>query len=217
LARVLTEVGKASGALQDVDAAALAVKANVSVRYASAVIEAMKEGKLPMGRDNPDRAADQIRRSIKAMAAEDPERLGFLTLTFQDHPADTEALDRWRRFAPELQKHAKKGIRVAEWTAAGVMHFHVVLLMERPIRDGYDREAVMSGDYRAVNPNLRGYWRWLREVLPAYGFGWHQLEPVYLPDGLIAYLSKSLSTGDLQARHPDVRLVEAWGIDDSQA
>jgi hypothetical protein len=217
LARVLKEVGKASGALQDVDAAALAVKANVSVRYASAVIEAMKQGKLPMGRDNPDRAADQIRRAVSTMATEAADRVGFLTLTFPDHPTDAEAVERWKRFKAELQKHARKGIRIAEWTAAGVMHFHVVLLMEKPIRDGYDREAVKAGDYRAVNPNLRGYWRWLREVLPAYGFGWHQLEPVFFPEGLAVYLSKALATGDVEARHPDVRLLDVWGMDDLQA
>jgi hypothetical protein len=46
------------------------------------------------------------------------------------------------------------------------------------IRTGVDFEAVKGRDYRSVSPELKAIWKWLREVLPGYGFGRAELLPI---------------------------------------
>jgi len=160
-----------------------------------------------------DKRRWRLREGVESLVAIDPARVGFLTLTFADDPSPKEASRRWRRLRRALARIAYGGIRVSERTKAGRIHYHVVLLLRHPIRQGYDFEAVRRGDYRSAPRNLRAYWRWLRLVLPRFGFGRHQLEPVKCPERAGWYVAKYLSKDS--ERHPDDRgkhLVEAWGV-----
>jgi hypothetical protein len=62
--------------------------------------------------------------------------------------------------------------------------------MQRDIRTGFDFEAVKARDYSSASLYLRAEWAHLRETLPEYSFGRHELLPVKNPDGFGLYVAR---------------------------
>lgn len=76
---------------------------------------------------------------------------------------------------------------------SGAVHFHVLgILTGTPdIRTGLDFEKIAKKDYRSAPEALRDIWAYLRDTLPAYGFGRAELLPVKKTgEAVAAYVSK---------------------------
>jgi hypothetical protein len=144
------------------------------------------------------------------LVSQAPDCAAFLTLTFSDDvQSAVEANRRWKSFRDGvLRRIAREWIWARERQKSGRWHYHVVVILKRPIREGYDFAAVRAGDYRSASHTLRAYWAFLRCKCPAYGFGRHQLEPVMSPKAAGAYLAKYLTKAERDARDKGVRL---WG------
>lgn len=144
------------------------------------------------------------------MVGEAPECAGFLTLTFSDNVQDAdEASRRFHSFRiGVLRRIAVDHVWVRERQKSGRWHYHLVVRFKKPIRQGYDFEAVRCGDYRSASQALRAYWAFLRVKCEAYGFGRHQLEPVMHPEAAGAYLAKYMAKAE---RAPQDKGVRLWG------
>ena len=124
------------------------------------------------------------------------DRVGFLTLTFPESMLDhKEASRRWdslnTNLLPLLFGHWQ---RVFERTKKGNVHYHVLVDCQRDIRTGFDFDLYFTAlqmrkmrlpyrhierqAFRTANADLRNFWQILRERLPAYGFGRHELLPI---------------------------------------
>lgn len=138
--------------------------------------------------------------------------VGFLTLTFPDQVINgKEASKRFNSLASNyLKRKFKHWVRVYERHKNRRLHLHLLVITDCDIRTGFDFEAVRSRNYRSVPPALRAYWKDLRENLPKYSFGRHQLEPVRSSGSVMAkYLSKYLGKdmGQRSSLDKGVRLV----------
>ena len=123
-------------------------------------------------------------------------RVGFLTLTFPEPMLDhREASRRWdslnTNLLPLLFGHWQ---RVFERTKKGNVHYHVLVDCRRDIRTGFDFGLYLSAlqlkrknlpyrhierlAFRTANSDLRNLWHELRDRLPRYGFGRHELLPI---------------------------------------
>jgi len=156
----------------------------------------------------------RVRIGVEGLVAEDPDRAGFLTLTFADDVQDAaEASRRFNSFASNwLRKVADGYIGTKERQKNGRWHFHLVVLWKVKIRQGYDWQAVRRGDYRSACPELRALWSELREVCPRYGFGRHMLEPIAKPEAAGCYIAKYVVKSERDARDKGVRLIVAGGL-----
>lgn len=139
-------------------------------------------------------------------------RVGFLTLTFRNHVLD--AKEAQRRFhslrTHVLEKRYREGIRVIERQKSGRIHYHLLVVLDTDIRSGVDFGEFANGIYRSANPALRAEWAFLRNALPKYGFGRHELLPVKSSDEAIAsYVGKYIAKHIEQREERDkgVRLV----------
>lgn len=136
------------------------------------------------------------------------ERLGFLTLTFVDQV--TEIREAQRRFnslnTGVLKARYSRAIGCVERCKSGRLHFHLVVVLASDIRTGFDFAAIERHDYRSAGPVLRAEWAFLRETLPAYGFGRHELLPVKSTANGIAYY-----VGKYIAKHVGSRSKEDRG------
>jgi hypothetical protein len=70
------------------------------------------------------------------------------------------------------------------------IHFHLVVVMARDIRTGFDFDAVRRRDYSSASAYLKAEWKFLRELLPEYQFGRHELLPVKNPQGFGMYVAR---------------------------
>jgi hypothetical protein len=80
------------------------------------------------------------------------------------------------------ERHKDKGI-----------HFHLIgrLASGADIRTGLDYRQIKLRNYRSASPALREIWAMLRDVLPKYGFGRHELLPIRkTAEAVAAYVSK---------------------------
>lgn len=140
------------------------------------------------------------------------ERVGFLTLTFPDRLFD------WRigskRFN-SVNTHLLPLIfgswqRVFERTSKGYVHYHLLVDCLCDIRTGFDFDLYLQAlalkeagmpyrhverqAFRTANLNLKNFWQILREKLPDYGFGRHELLPIRTTvEAASAYVSKYVS------------------------
>ena len=124
------------------------------------------------------------------------DRVGFLTLTFPEPMLDhREASRRWdslnTNLLPLLFGHWQ---RVFERTKKGNVHYHVLVDCQRDIRTGFNFDLYLSAllfkknkaayrhierqAFRTANSDLRNLWHELRDRLPKYGFGRHELLPI---------------------------------------
>lgn len=126
------------------------------------------------------------------------DKCGFLTLTFSDSVfCVKEASRRFNSFRTNfLKRFARAYIGVYERHKSGVIHFHMVVALDSDIRSGFNMDLVRKRQYRnGANKYLRGVWATLRTVLPLYGFGRHQLIPIWSSKGVADYLAKYLVKG----------------------
>jgi len=160
------------------------------------------------------------------------ERIGFLTLTFENKIYDIgEASAHFNRLNVRVLKEYFGGwCRVIEQHKDGAWHYHLLVEMPCDIRTGFDFTAFNaskeeyqrhgnSGTYykllRAATGKdhpLPPLWKELWERLQGYSFGRFELVPVRTnQDGISKYLAKYLSKG-LSAIKPDGRRVRLWAI-----
>jgi hypothetical protein len=96
------------------------------------------------------------------------------------------------------------------------IHAHLAVVTDWDMRGRLDFKALKRRDYRSAPQRLRQEWKLFREVLPGYGFGRHELLPMYgdssgLGRYLARYLVRELGTrrrGD--KRHRLVRYSQSW-------
>lgn len=138
------------------------------------------------------------------------ERIGFLTLT-------TPEGEEWEKFQ---ERFHSLGVRVLpalfsawltvfEFSKKGRLHAHLVVACRADIRTGFDFSNYLES-VKDTTPlpekrrhiheaagncaNLRGIWAELRQRLPAYGFGRHELIPVRTTeDGIARYVGGYVS------------------------
>ncbi len=149
------------------------------------------------------------------------ERLGMLTLGFEDPPPKT-IKEASRRFN-SLATNAKFSHRYQAWVAVierapktGRLHFHLVVVMHGDIRTGFKHEEIKCKNYSSACKLLRDEWAFLRKNVTKYGFGGYvQLTPVRTDvDSFAGYLAKYLvkqfgsRSGDKGARL--VRYSKGW-------
>lgn len=126
--------------------------------------------------------------------------VGFLTLTFADEPDFKESSKRFNSLLSGVfRRRGWRYMWVAELQLRGVLHYHVLVDFGVDIRTGTDVQAIRQGRYYMANYELRKLWRYLRFVLPRYGFGRHQLEPIMTTEEAIGrYLGKYLDKSFLR-------------------
>jgi hypothetical protein len=141
------------------------------------------------------------------------ERLGFLTLTFKEPITDPrEAQRRFRSLRTGvLTDRYSAFIRVLERQKSRRIHYHLLVVMPRDIRTGFDFEAIVRRDYRSANIELRAEWAFWRRIAPRYGFGRTELLPIKsTAEGIARYVGKYIGK-HLEVREEDdkgLRLVD---------
>lgn len=122
--------------------------------------------------------------------------VGFLTLTFPDRVTDNaEGMRRWGSLRKcVIRKFFSDYILLKERHKNGGWHYHLLVACAHDIRTGFDHDAVDARDYSSVSGYLRRLWKTLREALPLYGFGRHELKPIRTnSEAMGHYVSKYLS------------------------
>jgi hypothetical protein len=87
----------------------------------------------------------------------------------------------------------KRAILVTERHKSKRIHFHLLVSLASgaDIRTGLNFEAVRQRRYSSASPALLALWELLRERLPKYGFGRHELLPIRKTgEAVAAYISK---------------------------
>ena len=153
--------------------------------------------KLP---GNVKRIAQVVFWEVSALAAQfGKSRLGFLTLTFPVTVTSIETAQKWwHSLATNVLRHRYMRI-VATWErhTRGGIHWHAIVVLRWAMPEAFDFTALRASEaeykragksrlwlalvaqYRAsANEELRAEWQFLRDTLPGYHFGRHQLEPV---------------------------------------
>lgn len=145
------------------------------------------------------------------------ENLGFLTLTFSDQVARMKEAQ--RRFnslnANIISKRYRRGIGVWERMQNGRLHLHLVVVVGKDIRTGFDFGAVARRDYRSANAVLRAEWAFWRKTAPAYRFGRTELLPIKsTAEGIAKYVGKYIEKHIYKRRDEDKghRLVRFLGF-----
>ena len=143
--------------------------------------------------------------------AKSPCHVGFLTLTFPDNVTDNkEASRRFNSLKTNfLSKYPEFGVWLLEkeQQKRGSWHYHLLICLLQDIRTGVDFEALKNRDYRSASPYLRKIWKDLREVMPGYGFGRSELQPVMSnAEAMGRYIGKYIS------KHVGQRNEEAKGV-----
>jgi hypothetical protein len=156
------------------------------------------------------RSAHCLAVEIRALARRfGIERLGFLTLTFEEHILDIrEAQRRFHSLATGVLKgRYKRGVWVWERQESKRVHLHGVVVMGADIRSGCDFKAIEAGDCRSANKALAAEWRFWRHRRQGgegraedYGFGRHELLPVKTNEDGIAYYVGSYIGESVRAR-----------------
>lgn len=153
-------------------------------------------------------------------------RVGFLTLTLPvnltwENPAHwREAQRRFKSLRTGcLSKLFTAYAAVLEPQASGRIHWHLVVSTVEDIRGGLNFDEVKGGCYKSANGSLRRIWKTLREKLPLYGFGRHELLPVKKTGAAIAayvggYLSKEIGLHVAGKKLPGkrVRYSQGWRV-----
>lgn len=147
------------------------------------------------------------------------ERLGFLTLTFEDNVTDfKEAQRRFNSLATNiLRKCFVNHVVTVEPQMRGAVHYHLVVVCPVDIRTGFDFVAfnACQREYRenkrsqrfhelkaayagSASPCLKGLWRELRPLMKRYGFGRFELLPIRSnAEGIAQYVGKYLEKGSM--------------------
>ena len=139
----------------------------------------------------------RVRGAVSELLGGGAERVGFLTLTFAQDVEPREASRRIhslsRRVLPRI---GDEWVWVRERTKAGRLHYHLLIRTHWDIRTGFDFGQVKRGVYISACPALRRVWRFLRRVLPRYGFGRHQLVPIRDRSAIGRYVGKYVTKSE---------------------
>jgi hypothetical protein len=131
------------------------------------------------------------------------DRVGFLTLTFADNVTDNgEASRRFNSLNSNTfdvfgswllvkERQVKRGLKNGD---SGAWHYHLLVDVKKDIRSGFDWDSYAASielrkarkpyrdmelkAFRSANQNLRELWSYLRNNLPKYNFGRHELLPI---------------------------------------
>jgi hypothetical protein len=151
------------------------------------------------------------------------DKVGFLTLTFPDRLTDhKEASRRWHSLRTNFFPIFGHWQLVKERTVKGYLHFHLLVDLNADIRTGFDFDLYQQSielrkqrlpyrhierlAFRTANVQLRNLWATLRQVLPLYGFGRHELLPIRTTaEAAAKYVGKYVS------KHLHARLDEDKG------
>lgn len=108
------------------------------------------------------------------------EKLGFLTLTFADHvTCYKEASKRFNSLATHvLNSRYLAFIKVMERQKSGRIHFHLIVALDRDIRNGFSFDDATKGKYTTANSVLRSEWAFWRTTAKKYKFGRTELLPI---------------------------------------
>lgn len=136
------------------------------------------------------------------------DNIGFLTLTFPDNLADPRQA--YKRFTSFNNNFLRKSDYFGEWICVkerqerGAWHYHLLIDCKADIRTGFSWEKFYRKDYSGTPAYLRQIWRVLREMLPRYSFGRHELTPVRKDARAIStYMAKYLFKGFKNRRPED--------------
>lgn len=145
------------------------------------------------------------------------ENLGFLTFTFASPiKSIKEAQRRFNSLNTAVIKgRYKRAIACVERQQSGRLHFHLLAVMNAPIRQGVDFKAFAAGDYKSAGPALRAEWKFWRETCPKFGFGRHELMPIKSNEEAIGrYVGKYISKhiGHRESWDRGARLVRFLGF-----
>jgi hypothetical protein len=140
-----------------------------------------------------------------------------LVVTTADCLSSKQFQQQWHSF---LTGFIRKRFPSGMWTRerqprSGNWHAHCVVNAGRDIKTGFPIAEVEAGDYRNVQPWIRGMWKELRVASERYGFGRISLLPIKktgpaAANYFVKYLAKahgsSKSTGEERCR-----LFGTWG------
>jgi hypothetical protein len=135
-------------------------------------------------------------------------RIGFMTLTFARHVVDyREAQKALHSLMTGVLRHRyREYIVVMERMDSKRIHYHLLVVLDKDIRTGFNFAQVEAGNYSSANAFLRSEWKFWRVTAPKYGFGRHELMPVRsTADAIAKYLGKYIS------KHIGNRLPEDKG------
>lgn len=145
------------------------------------------------------------------------DNCGFLTLTFGDHVTDwKEGQRRLHSFLTGWgSEHFLRYMCILEFMKNERIHYHLLSDLGHDIRTGFDFEAVRKGNYSSANNFLRHMWKELREVLPRYGFGRHELMPIKsnaetMGKYVAKYISKGIGNREFCKGARMVRYSKGW-------
>ena len=136
------------------------------------------------------------------------DRIGFLTLTFARHVVSyKEAQKALHSLMTGVLKHRyREYIIVMERMTSKRIHYHLLVVLDKDIRTGFNFAQVEQGNYSSANSYLRSEWAFWRVTAPKYDFGRHELMPVKsTADAIAKYLGKYIS------KHIGQRLPEDKG------
>jgi len=143
------------------------------------------------------KVAFRVRGAVAELVSQGADRVGFLTLTFAQEVAPREAARRLHHLSRRvLPRIGDQWLWVRERTRAGRLHYHLLIRTHWDIRSGFDFGQVKRGCYVSACPELRGVWRFLRRVLPRYGFGRHELIPVRDKSAVGRYVGKYITKSE---------------------
>ncbi len=115
----------------------------------------------------------------------------------------------------------KRAILVTERHQNKKIHFHLLVSLnsKADIRTGLNFDEIRRKSYRSASPALRELWAVLRDRLPKYGFGRHELLPIKKTgEAVAAYISKYIEKNVCNRTPADRRkkLVRYFGWEKQQ-
>ena len=143
------------------------------------------------------------------------DRIAYLTVTMPDGLNDAEAETRFNSFSKILRRYFPDAIWCREYTRAGALHFHAVVIAAYDFT-GVDADAVRAKDYRTVPRRLRALWRVLRRAATAYSVGAvHVLPMLRESEDLATYHLSAAGSTAVVARNVRAKGVEHRRADDA--
>lgn len=157
-----------------------------------------------------------LKENVKSLLDQYPlEQIGFMTLTFEDNIDDIKEANRRldSLMTNYLREKLLSYILIRERQHRGAWHFHLLAVLPFDIKSKgrFQKKAFGNAhSFKTSNLELLHLWQELREVMPRYGFGRHELLPIRKDSGsLSGYLSKYIGKHMAARKESDkgVRLI----------
>lgn len=162
------------------------------------------------------KSAFALKENVKSLLNQySLEQIGFLTLTFEDNISDIKEANSLLNslMSNFLREKLLSYILIRERQHRGAWHFHLlaVLPFDLKSKGRFQKKSFGKGySFKTSNVDLLNLWAELREAMPRYGFGRHELLPIRKDSGsLSAYLSKYIGKHMAARKESDkgVRLI----------